>query len=271
MISHGPQTPVSWVRLPSKVVPRGPELLFDELGTHRCIKVTLIACLMMGFPFSPLLSGRVHQKRLYRLPHASAFWGPQSMLSRGLLQQNWLIIAKRGQKWTFFCCASASVSFVSMRTHSFRHFLCACIWCMGDLAGKTIFEGSSTVTVAKQPSSIVPQWTLSFQANCSHTACHFFVATHCTRSCHRSCLWRKPCCHKGTTACRPPCLSGRHTLLQSVALCVTDTLLLSVANSDDGKARAFGSCWRGSALQANTQSCLIQSPSTESWLKVRGL
>lgn len=84
---------------------------------------------------------------------------------------------------------------------------------------KTIFEGSSTVIVAKQPSGTVPQWTLWFQANGSHTLCFFYFATHCMRSFHRNCLWRQPC-NKGTTACRLPCLSGHHISLYSLLLCV---------------------------------------------------
>lgn len=48
---------------------------------------------------------------------------------------------------------------------------------MSDLAGKTIFEGSPTVTVAKQPSGTEPQWTLWFQANCSNKASFFLYAT----------------------------------------------------------------------------------------------
>lgn len=62
-----------------------------------------------------------------------------------------------------------------------------------------------------------------------------------------------------------------HFAVVCCSLCVTDTVPLSVADSDDRKTRAFGSCWQESALKANTQSCLIQSPSTESWLKVGGL
>lgn len=85
-----------------------------------------------------------------------------------------------------------------------------------------------------------PRWTLWFQANCSRTACFFFFATH--HPVRETVFEGSLVVGKAKTACRPPRLSGGHISLLSVSLCVTDTLPLSVANRDDRKAGAFGSC-----------------------------